>query len=243
MYLLPDRLTSKEVLLILLLIFTLIYLIKKRLEYGKINNKKIKLTMESTGTNGIVASLHMHPTESGKPMISTEKMMLIKGKGIIGNVRYFDIKNKITGKQNYNHLSLIEREQIVEHAIEISYVSNRSFLEKIFFNSENFNEIMPGLIRSNIETTGINLMNLLDCKVMIGDTAVVRFYNPRIPCRQMDLIYPGLQKIMRNDKQGVLAEVVISGEIKVGDIIQCIDSTINNPIENNSDDDCISFIK
>jgi hypothetical protein len=52
---------------------------------------------------GTVASLHMHPAESGK--------------GILNNTRYFDTINA-TGLQNRNHVSLIdEREQIADHGL------------------------------------------------------------------------------------------------------------------------------
>jgi MOSC domain-containing protein YiiM len=39
----------------------------------------------------------------------------------------------------------------------------------------------------------------------------------------MDLIYPGLQKMMKNNKQGIIAEVIVGGEIRVNDIIKKID--------------------
>ncbi len=162
--------------------------------------------MQTTGYEGRVESLHLHPLESGQPMISVDHMILIANKGIMGNVRYYDTLNKISGKPNMNHLSLLEREQISDY---LRYID--------------LNEILPGWLRSNIETSGVDLMNLVGFNVKIGNTAIVNFYKSRVPCKQMDLIHPHLQKLMKKDKQGVIAKIIISGEITVGDIIQIVE--------------------
>lgn len=138
-------------------------------------------------------------------MKDASSMTLISGKGILGNTRYYDIINKRTGKPNLNHVSLIEREQIADH------VHNTS-LEQIY----------PGLVRSNIETTNIDLISLIGRYVSIGDTAVLYFYRARTPCWKMDIISNGLQKSMKFNRQGVIAEIIISGDIKIGDVVQPI---------------------
>lgn len=158
--------------------------------------------MDKTTNIGVVTSLHLHSVESNKPMQSVSKMTLVEKKGILNNPRYYDTKNKMTDKPNKNHISLIEIEQIAEHADKL-----------------NIKEISPGLVRSNIETSGINLINLVGCNILIGDTSIINFYKARIPCKQMDDVYKGLFKIMKN-KQGVIAEIIKSGEIKIGDKIQ-----------------------
>lgn len=165
------------------------------------------LTMEDLrfdrGNVGKVASLHLHPVKSNDPMQLVNSMQLIAGKGILNNPRYYDTTNKSSGRPNKNHVSLIEREQIADHAYSLG-----------------LEDISPGLVRSNIETTCIHLLNLVDCSVKIGDTAVVKFYKKRVPCKQMDDVEPGLFKLMKQ-KQGVIAEIIVSGQIKVGDTI-CI---------------------
>jgi len=107
-----------------------------------------------------------------------------------------------TGYQNRNHVSIIERELIREHteSLEVEMIA-------------------PGLVRSNIETTGIELLDLLNCGVKIGDQAVVFFYKARVFCKQMDDVHDGLDRLMRNARQGVIAEIVRGGEIKIGDEI------------------------
>jgi MOSC domain-containing protein YiiM len=50
--------------------------------------------------------------------------------------------------------------------------------------------------------------------------AVLLFYEARTPCHKMDRIAPGLQALMSQGRQGVLAQVIRSGKIRVGDKIQ-----------------------
>ena len=63
------------------------------------------------------------------------------------------------------------------------------------------------------------MIDLIGCNIKIGKSAVVNIYKARVPCKRMDEIYKGLQKITKNEKLGVIAEIVVSGEISVGDKI------------------------
>jgi MOSC domain-containing protein YiiM len=150
---------------------------------------------------GRVASLHLHPTESGAPLQSVEVIKVIEGKGISGDARYFGRLSRDTGQPARRQVSLIEREQIAEHATALGLPA-----------------IAPGAVRSNIETAGIDLIALLGSEVEIGE-AVFRFYAPRDPCAKMDAICQGLRARMMDRRQGVLAEVVRSGRVRVGDAI------------------------
>jgi MOSC domain-containing protein YiiM len=80
-------------------------------------------------------------------------------------------------------------------------------------------EIARGAVRSNIETTGIELTAFVGCEMAIGE-AILRFYEPRTPCYKMDRIAPGLQTLMSQGRQGVMAEIIRSGKIRVGDKIE-----------------------
>ena len=150
---------------------------------------------------GFVASLHLHPAEPGTPLQGIEAIELVAGKGILDEPRYFGRLSRTTGEPTRRQVSLIEREQIAEHAVALG-------LEAIF----------PGAVRSNIETQGIKLISLLGRQVQIG-SAVLLFYAPRDPCAKMDAICQGLRALMMNNRQGVLAEVVRSGCIRLGDCI------------------------
>lgn len=163
---------------------------------------------DSPAPPGRVASLHRHPAESGAPLQTTAFLELIAGRGIEGDIRYFGRLSHHTGQPTRRQVSLIEREQIAEHAAALGLPS-----------------LAAGAVRSNIETTGINLISLLGSEVEIG-SALLRFYAPREPCAKMDALCQGLRALMMNNRQGVLAEVIRSGTIRVGDPIRpCSQST------------------
>lgn len=152
--------------------------------------------------SGRVASLHLHPSEPGAPLSTVEFFEMIAQKGIVGNGRYFGRTSRSTGQPSRRQVTLIEREQIDEHAAALGLES-----------------ISPGAVRANIETLGINLVELIGRQVMIGD-AVLHFYEPRTPCSKMDAICQGLRGLMENQRQGILAEVIQPGFIRVGDTIR-----------------------
>jgi MOSC domain-containing protein YiiM len=158
-------------------------------------------TAPSPAPLGHVVSLHLHPAESGTPLQGVESVEVVEGKGIAGDARYFGRLSRDTGQPTRRQVSLIEREQIAEHAAALGLPS-----------------ITPGAVRSNVETTGINLIALLGREIEIGE-AVLRLYAPRDPCAKMDAICQGLRARMMDQRQGVLAEVVRSGKVRVGDAI------------------------
>jgi MOSC domain-containing protein YiiM len=126
---------------------------------------------------------------------------VVADKGIEGNPRYFGRVSR-NGKPSKRQVTLIERAWIEEHSRKLGVES-----------------FPPGAVRSNIETEGINLIELIGKNVRIG-SAVLYFYEPRLPCSKMDAICTGLRALMENGKQGVLAHVVSSGAIAVGDSIE-----------------------
>ena len=154
---------------------------------------------------GVVASLHVHPTEPGTPLQDAEAIELVAGKGVVGEPRYFGRISRSTGGPSRRQVSLIEREQIAEHAAALGLQG-----------------ILPGAVRSNIETEGIALVPLLGRQIQIG-SAVLFLYAPRDPCPKMDAICQGLRERMMNNRQGVMAEVVRSGTIRLGDRITMLE--------------------
>ena len=152
-------------------------------------------------THGKVTSLHLHPAEPGSTMISVDAIVLVANKGIRGNWRMFARLSSRTGEPTMRQVSLIERELIVEHAEALGHPGFAS-----------------GDVRSNIETKGINLMELGGRQVRIG-SALLFIYEPRTPCHKMEKLAQGLRERMENGRQGVMAQVVETGEIRVGDDI------------------------
>lgn len=158
-------------------------------------------TAPSPAPLGHVASLHLHPAQSGAPLQAVESIEIVEGKGITGDSRYFGRMSRDTGQPSRRQVTLMEREQIAEHATALGLPG-----------------IAPGAVRSDLETTGINLIALLGRDIQIGE-AVLRLYAPRDPCAQMDAICQGLRARMMDQRQGVLAEVIRSGKVRLGDAI------------------------
>jgi MOSC domain-containing protein YiiM len=152
---------------------------------------------------GRVVSLHLHPTESGHALTAVDEINLVAGKGILGEPRYFGKISRRTGQPSRRQVSLMEREQIAEHAVALGLQT-----------------ITPGRVRANIETEGIDLVQLIGQRVKVGE-AILFFYEGRTPCQQMDDICNGLRALMENNRQGVVAEIIQSGKVRAHDPIQC----------------------
>jgi MOSC domain-containing protein YiiM len=135
-------------------------------------------------------------------MQSVQQMEVIESKGILGEPRYFGKVSRNSGEPSKRQITLIEREQIAEHAAALGLKS-----------------IPAGAVRSNIETSGIDLVSLIGREIEIGD-AILLLYAPRDPCEKMDAICQGLRESMMNNRQGVLAQVIRSGKIRVGDSLR-----------------------
>ncbi len=144
----------------------------------------------------------MHPPEPGAPLQSVDSVELVTGKGLVGDNRYFARLSRSTGEPSRRHVSLIAREEIAEHAVALGLQT-----------------IPPGAVRANIETLGVDLLALLGQRIAVGD-AVLHFYEARTPCQKMDAICAGLRKLMDNQRQGVMAEVIQPGLIRIGDEIR-----------------------
>lgn len=135
-------------------------------------------------------------------MQTVQSIEAVESKGILNEPRYFGKVSRDTGKPSRRQVTLIEREQIAEHAATLGLQS-----------------IPAGAVRSNIETSGIDLVSLLGREIEIGES-ILLLYAPRDPCARMDAICQGLRELMMNNRQGVLAQVIRSGKIRVGDSIK-----------------------
>jgi MOSC domain-containing protein YiiM len=145
-------------------------------------------------------------------------MELVEGKGILGNDRYYDMKTS-KGGPSPRQVSIIDRSIIKYHEEQVGKLGCLS----------------AGKIRSNIETTLVYAKDdknddknempecpyiaLLNKRLMIGNTAILEVTLSRTPCWEMDAITQGLQQSMKGQMQGVMAKVIRSGIIKIGDPI------------------------
>jgi MOSC domain-containing protein YiiM len=153
---------------------------------------------------GTVASIHLHSTEGGGPLTSVESVELVEMKGLRGDKRYFGRRSRSTGEPTKRQVTLIERETLVAHATALELGS-----------------IAPGVARSNFETTGIDLIAAVGRQLRIG-AAVLEVVEARTPCAKMDAIAPGLRQRMEPPGQGILARVVTTGIVHVGDVVEVL---------------------
>ncbi len=151
---------------------------------------------------GWVASLHLHPAQPGEPLRRVESVELVQDKGMMGDCRYFGRLGRQSGAPSRRHVSLIEREQIAKHAQALGLTC-----------------IAPGAVRSNIETSGITLADWLGREIEVGEV-ILLLHSLREPCAKMDAVCQGLRQRMLNGRQGVLAQVLRSGRIRIGDPIR-----------------------
>ena len=88
--------------------------------------------------------------------------------------------------------------------------------------------IAPGQMGENVTTRGINLLGLsAGTRLRLGGEAVIEIAGLRNPCHQLNGLAPGLMaatldrdadgELIR--KVGVMAVVIVSGEIAIGDAI------------------------
>lgn len=81
-------------------------------------------------------------------------------------------------------------------------------------------DLIPGIIKENITTTGIDLTQAKAGQVVfIGDQVTMEVVGECEPCGKMDAIRPGLQERL-NHRRGMLTTVINGGPIKVGDSIR-----------------------
>lgn len=81
-------------------------------------------------------------------------------------------------------------------------------------------ELVPGQIKENITTTGVDLTQAKAGQVFfIGDQVTLEVVGECEPCGKMDAIRPGLRERL-NHHRGMLTTVINGGPIKVGDSVR-----------------------
>lgn len=81
-------------------------------------------------------------------------------------------------------------------------------------------ELVPGQIKENITTVGLDLSQAQAGQVFfIGDEVTMEVVGECEPCGKMDAIRMGLREEL-NHRRGMLAVVINGGAIKVGDSIR-----------------------
>src|SRR6185312_7345761 len=89
-------------------------------------------------------------------------------------------------------------------------------------------ELAPGEMGENVTTRGVDLLGLpTGTRLRLGGDAIIEVTGLRNPCRQLDGLYKGLMAATLDRdaegnlvrKAGIMAVVVIGGEVRPGDPI------------------------
>ena len=126
-----------------------------------------------------------------QPLRTVESARLVAGVGIEG-----DRHARSEGGRNTRQVLLMDEETL--EALGLSH----------------------GEVRENITTSGIELGSLHEGqRVSLGGQVVLEITERCAPCARMDEIRPGLQREL-DGRRGMLAMVVESGTVNVGDAIR-----------------------
>lgn len=144
-----------------------------------------------------------------------DQLTLLAGRGIEGDahagrtVQHLSRKAKDPTTPNLRQVHLI-------HAELFDELAKKGFT------------VLPGQLGENITTRGINLLGLSrGTRLRLGENALIEITGLRNPCNQIDGLAPGLMAATLDKapdgtlirKSGVMAVVVTSGDVRVGDAI------------------------
>jgi len=79
--------------------------------------------------------------------------------------------------------------------------------------------LVPGIVRENITTMGLNTSDLRPGQRLVIGSAELEVTIPCEPCFRMEEIRMGLQEALK-DRRGVLCRVIEGGRISRGDAIE-----------------------
>jgi MOSC domain-containing protein YiiM len=88
--------------------------------------------------------------------------------------------------------------------------------------------LLPGMIRENITTAGLNMAELRPGQRLCVGEAVLEVTLPCEPCSRMDEIRMGLQKELEN-RRGMSCRVIEGGKISRGDAIEILEASVLMP--------------
>ncbi|MGB0402977.1 MAG: MOSC domain-containing protein [Salibacteraceae bacterium] len=172
----------------------------------------MKMPNEQCGKVQSVSKCASHNLGKNK----TESILLLKGLGVEGDahlgktVKHLYLEKKDPSKPNLRQVHLMHTELFEE-------LKNKGF------------EVRAAEMGENITTSGIDLLSLPKGTVLsFGPQAKIEVTGLRNPCNQLEAIQKGLMKaVLDRDeagnlirKAGIMAIVVASGRVNVGDKIE-----------------------
>ncbi len=136
----------------------------------------------------------------------------------------------------------VERHELMKPVDQTVAIANRglegcrhgrpgSERQVLLVDSEILNEfgLVPGIVRENITTVGLDTANLRPGERLLVGNAVLEVTVPCEPCSRMDEIRMGLQEALKN-RRGMLCRVIEGGRISRGDAIQSTQAAAVIPV-------------
>lgn len=148
---------------------------------------------------------------------------------LVYNLRRGEMSGTITSLQiAVTHRAPMESKEGVRAVADLGlegdlHAKQGSARQVLFMDEETLTEfgLVAGRIRENITTRGIALQSLEPGTRVRAGTAVFELTKSCAPCEFINDIQPGLREKMEGQR-GMLARVIESGEIKIGDTIQVV---------------------
>jgi len=149
---------------------------------------------------GHVVSINITPEES-KPMHSVPEIQAIQSRGLVGDRYYYSGSIEAPDRKKDQQVTLIEAEAVdaLQHESNI--------------------HLQPGDIRRNLVTRDVPLNHLVGKEFQVGE---VRLRGIRLcePCNHLaSLTHPGVLPGLVH-RAGLRAEILTSGTIRAGDVIE-----------------------
>ena len=116
------------------------------------------------------------------------------------------------------------RQAIPGRGLEGCAHANPPKREVLFVSAEHLESVgvEPGAIRENLTVTGTDVEQWpIGQRVRVGDEAVFEITMVCDPCHRMDELREGLRAELEG-KRGMLAKIVESGEVAVGDPVELL---------------------
>ena len=144
-----------------------------------------------------------------------DQLTLLAGRGIEGDAH---------AGRTVQHLSRMAKDPTTPNLRQVHLIHAELFDEL----AEKGFTVLPGQLGENITTRGINLLGLSrGTRLRLGEDALIEITGLRNPCHQIDGLAPGLMAATLDKapdgtlirKCGVMAVVVTSGDVRVGDAI------------------------
>ena len=129
------------------------------------------------------------------------------------------------GRKSGRSVAHERRRAIAGQGLEGCAHANPPRREVLFVSAEHLDSVgvEPGAVRENLTVEGADVQRWpIGQRVRVGDEAVFEITMVCDPCHRMDVLRQGLRAEL-DDKRGMLARVVESGEVAVGDPIELLE--------------------